>query len=83
MASTSTALAHVDKPFHPPSSFRFPTRKYGLRDRSCQHSWFSEFDFLHYDIEVDALFCHTCQRAVREGKVRSLKRPDQAFLSLV
>ena len=80
MASTSTALVHVDKPFHPPSSFRFPTQKYGLRDRSCQHSWFSEFDF---DIESDALFCHTCQRAVREEKIRSSKGPDQAFVSLV
>ena len=45
MVSASTERA--DKPHHPPSSFKFPTRKYGSRDRSCQHSWFSEFDFLH------------------------------------
>ena len=73
MSSTTNEIARVDKPFHPPSSFRFPTRKYGSRDRSCQHSWFNEFDFLHYDIESDVLFCHTCQRAVREGKICSSK----------
>ena len=80
MASSTTSC--VDKPFHPSSSFKFPTRKYGSRDRCCQHSWFSEFDFLHYDIAHDALFCRTCQRAVAEGKIRSSKRVDNAFVSL-
>ena len=74
MASTSTNVTtrvdiELDKPFHPPTTFRFPTRSYGLRNRSCQHSWFTEFSFLHYDIELDAVFCHTCQKAIREKKI--------------
>ena len=73
----------VKKPFCPPSSFKFPTRRYGARDRSCQHSWFKDFDFLHYDIALNALFCHTCQRAVAEKKILSSKRINNAFVSSV
>ena len=88
MASTSTNVTtrvdiELDKPFHPPTTFRFPTRSYGLRNRSCQHSWFTEFSFLHYDIELDAVFCHTCQKTIREKKIRSSARSDQAFVSLL
>ena len=32
------------------------------RDQSFQHSLFSEFDFLHYDIENEVLFCKTSDR---------------------
>ena len=83
MVSTSVACMSVDKPFRPPSSFKFPTRRYGARDRSCQHSWFKDFDFLHYDIVLDVLFCHTCLRALAEKKILSSKRIDNAFVSSV
>ena len=59
MVSVSTA--RVDKTLHLPSSFKFAKWKKGSMDRSCQHLWFSEFDFLH-DIESESLFCHTCHR---------------------
>ena len=83
MASTTAACMSVDKPFRPPSSFKFPTRRYGERDRSCQHSWFKDFNFLHYDIARDVLFCHTCQRAVAEKKILSSKRIANAFVTSV
>ena len=75
MVSTSAACMSVDKTqgktFCLPLSFKLPTRRYGARDRSCQHSWFKDFDFLHYDIVLNALFCHTCQKAVAERKILS------------
>ena len=52
----------VDKTFHLPSNFKFPTRKYGSRDQFCQYPWFSEVKFLHHDMESEALFCHMCHR---------------------
>ena len=44
----------VEKPFHPPKHFVFPKKKCGQRDRSCQHSWFETFDWLHYDERYEA-----------------------------
>ena len=37
-------------PHHPPKSFVFPKTKTGLRTRSCQHQWFDQFRWLHYDV---------------------------------
>ena len=59
------------------NNFKFPTQRYGSNDHSCLHSWFREFDFLHYNIACDVLFCHTCQRAVVEGKIHSSKRVNK------
>ena len=88
MASNVTTRVDIQDielgtPFHPPTNFRFPTKTYGSRNRCCQHSWFTECSFLHYDIELDAVFCHTCQRAVREKKIRSSTRSDQAFVRFI
>ena len=80
MVSTSAACTSVDKTFCPPLSL-FPMRRYEARNRSCPHSWFKDFDFLHYDIALDALLCHTCQKAVAEKKILSSKRIDNAFIS--
>ena len=40
---------HVDKPFHPTKDYVFPKSRFGNRDRSCQHHWFKDFSWLHYD----------------------------------
>ena len=77
MVSTSAACTSVDKTFYPPLSL-FPMRRYEARDRSCQHSWFKDFDFLQ---ALDALLCHTCQKAVAEKKILSSKKIDNAFIS--
>ena len=39
----------VEKAFHPPKDFVFPKTRFGNRDRSCQHNWFEDFTWLHYD----------------------------------
>ena len=40
------------------NNFIFPVAytENGSWDRSCQHSWFSEFEFLYHDVENEALF---------------------------
>ena len=48
----------VNKSFHLPSSFKFSTWKKGSWDQSCQHLWFSEFDFLHHDREQSTILSH-------------------------
>lgn len=37
------------KQFIPPANFLFPKTKVGTRTRSCQHQWFTKFQWLHYD----------------------------------
>ena len=71
------------EPFHPPKGFTFPRTTFGSRSRSCQYQWFENFDFLHYDIEKDAIFCATCVRAVQQKKILKAKRPDPAFVSFI
>ena len=39
----------VEKPFHPTKDYIFPKSRFGNRDRSCQHQWFNDFPWLHYD----------------------------------
>ena len=63
----SLSMACVNKPFHPSKSFKFPTRKYGSINCSCQHSWFSD----------------TCQTVIKEKKIHSSTQCDQAFVSLI
>lgn len=54
-ASTSEARKQgnstpaADEAFHPPKHFSFPKTKFGSRERSCQHSWFETYEWLHYD----------------------------------
>ena len=45
---TNSASA-ADEAFHPPKHFSFPKKKSGSRERSCQHSWFETYKWLHYD----------------------------------
>ena len=40
---------HADKPFHPTREYVFPKSSIGKRDRSCQHNWFKDYPWLHYD----------------------------------
>lgn len=51
----------------PPASFTFPTKDYpdkkkksGVRKRSCQHKWFSQFDFISYSTKENGLYCLAC-----------------------
>ena len=38
-----------DLQFRPCDKFVFPKKKLGSRYRSCQHKWFADYQWLHYD----------------------------------
>ena len=51
----------------PPNTYIFlgkknedKSKKRGFRTRSCQHQWFSHFDFILYSIEEDGLYFLPC-----------------------
>ena len=44
------------KPFHLASSFPFPKKMCGKRERSYQATWFQEFPWLHHDTRLLRLF---------------------------
>ena len=52
-SNTSTAAEFVQ--FIPDKQFKFPWTDYGERSRRCQHNWFEDFDWLHYDVDKDAV----------------------------
>ena len=43
---------------HQPTDFKFRKQAFRKAMRSCQPSWFKQFNFLHYDEAHDLLFCH-------------------------
>ena len=50
----------------------FPMRTFGQKKmvkRSFNRNWFSNWHWLHYDSSQDLSFCHTCVKAVNEGKL--------------
>ena len=46
--------------FRPDKSFKFPKTTIGNRDCRCQHQWFKDFKWLHYDMERDCVLCFYC-----------------------
>ena len=44
------------QPFYPVSTFQFPKKKCGNRERPCQANWFQKFPWLHYDTRLFRLF---------------------------
>ena len=46
--------------FRPDKSFKFPKTTIGNRDRGCQHQWFEDFKWLHYDMERDCVLYFYC-----------------------
>ena len=59
-----------DGPYQP-TNFEFPKRTFGNdpKLRSFQSSWFQKYSWLHYNASLDKVFCHTCMKAIRLGKV--------------
>lgn len=81
----STALLPEinDSAYHPPPSFKFPTREFGKKyvvKRSFQHSWFQKWHWIHYDENNDAAFCHNCVKACKEKKLIS-SNAESAFIT--
>ena len=69
--------------FHPPKSFKFPRREFGSKgeQRSFRPEWCEMFEWLHYDVNEDAAYCHVCISAERERKFLSSTRRDPCFIS--
>ena len=85
MASISTDRESQASPEsnHPPLSYNFPKRPFGKKNvvyRSCRAEWFRSWSWLHYDEDKDAVLCHVCTRAVKEGKMKS-GSAEPAFVS--
>ena len=59
---------------------KFPKRQFGKFNRAFQGNWFNDFPWLHYDESNDKVFCHTCMRAEFEGKLRTARNKDPAFV---
>ena len=49
----------------------FPSKSYGNRNRSFQSGWFDRHPWLHYVECLDAVFCHTCIKAVASNLISS------------
>ena len=57
-----------------PKDFKFPKRAFGVSKpvfRSFQPSWFTKWDWLHYDESKDVAYCFTCVRALKTGKLKT------------
>ena len=82
MASSSKGVIPQDSSkFHPNKSFRFPKRKFGNTERSFRAEWCERFDWLHYDVKSDSVFCHLCKTAVTQNKLLASIKKDPAFIS--
>ena len=80
-SSCSVYSIGSSRPFHPPRHFVFQKQIISKRARYCQRSWFDTYEFLHYDVSKDGIFCQTCIQAVQQRKIRNSKRGDPVFVS--
>ena len=64
---------------HPKKCFVFPKTKSGKRERSCQHIWFENFRWLHYDVVNDSVFCFYCMTHKR--KLTAEHNKDDAYIT--
>ena len=53
---SSSKVTLDSQPFHPASSFQFPKKKCGNRERPCHANWFQKFLCLHYGARLVRLF---------------------------
>ena len=65
---------------HQPRNFAFPKRKKKPVMRSFRENWFQSWPWLHYQEEMDVVFCHVCVRALKEKKMKA-HCCDAAFVS--
>ena len=66
--------------YHPPLSFKFPqTEVFGTK-RRCKHEWFEIYDWLHYDIAKNSVFCITCSKVYQQNNFFNSKI-ESAFMT--
>ena len=67
---------------HPVGS-HFPSCTFGGAkkvNRSFQPSWCHHFSWIHYDNMQDLVFCFSCCKAAKEGKVRLTGTEEKCFV---
>jgi len=65
--------------FRPDKDYEFPRSTFGKRERRCQHQWFQDFSWLHYDAKIDKVFCYYCHS--HEAKLTAEHNKDPAYIS--
>ena len=81
VSSASNCCSLPEKPHHPSKDFMFPKTKFGSRNpRFCQHNWFDNYPWLHYDIEKDCVVCFYCMKNV--SKLTAEKNKEPAYTSV-
>ena len=65
--------------YRPQDSFQFPKRLIGNRERRCQHQWFKEFKWLHYNVKNNCVFCYYC--VSHDSKLTAEHNKDPAYIS--
>ena len=77
---TSVATEENASIFHgeinQPREIQFPQTK----GRSFQENWFGLYNWLHFDEEKDAAFCHVCMQAM-ESEILVTPWKDDAFVT--
>ena len=71
-----------DTPCHLVGS-NFQSRTFGSAkkvNRSFQSSWCHRFSWVHYDNAQDLVFCFSCCKAAKEGKVRLTGAEEKCFV---
>ena len=69
-----------EQPYHPREDTDFLQREYGKTNivkRAFQSQRCNKWQWLHYDVDKDVAYCHTC---VESCKIRSLGTGDLAFV---
>ena len=76
-------MEQLPEKFQPSKSFIFPKRKFGAKneERSFRFEWSQQYDWLHYDVGLDAAFCYLCMRCERKKKFLASTKRDPAFIS--
>ena len=60
--------------------FKFPIKKIYGTNRRCMQEWFETYDWLHYDVVRDSVFCIICNKAYHQNKLLT-KKFEKSFLS--
>ena len=61
-------------------SFKLQTIKFGNdpKERLFKPQWYQKYPWLHYDVTLDKVFCHTCIKTIKLGKLSATKS-EEAF----
>ena len=86
VADSKKATTHIpdcnNKPYHPDSSFKFPTTIVRNQKRSCQRQWFKNYPWLDYCIDKDSVTCFVCKRHNVKGNLSAERCKEDAFIEI-